>query len=45
MNKKRFAAVTAVLLVAALLCAVLTACGKPSIVTTEEGKKLTSHAW
>ena len=40
MNKKRFAAVTAVLLVAALLCAVLTACGKPSIVTTEEGKKL-----
>lgn len=45
MIKKRIAAVTAVLLVAALLGAVLTACGKPNIVTTEEGKKLTAHAW
>ena len=45
MNKKRIAAVTAVLLLAALLGVLLTACGKPNIVTTEEGKKLTAHPW
>lgn len=45
MTKKRIAALTAVLLLTAWLGTLLTACGKPNIVTTEEGKKLTAHAW
>lgn len=43
--KQRILSAAAVLTAAVLLLTVFASCGKPSIVKTEEGKKLTAHAW
>ena len=42
---KRIISIAAAAIAAAAMLISLTACGKENVVNTDEGKKLTAHAW